>query len=99
MDTGRTGSPTVRGTFRTAVGAAIGTAVMNARRTRRATVRRTLRTAVGTAIGTAVMNARRTRRATVRRAFLLVRVLLGVGHGSSRASIELGQGDRSWAPR
>ncbi|MEU6108985.1 hypothetical protein ABZ853_11365 [Streptomyces albidoflavus] len=101
MDTGRTGRTAVRGSFRSAVGAAVvhagrtgratvgrafrpavGSAVVDTGGTRRTAVRRTLRGAVGTT----VMDTRRAGRSTVRGAFLLVRVLLGVAHLSSRAS-------------
>ncbi|SEC08898.1 hypothetical protein SAMN05216483_1035 [Streptomyces sp. 2131.1] len=78
VDARRTRSATVRRTL----GATVGTAVVDARRTRRTSVRRAFRPT----IGTAVVDARRTRRTSVRRAFLLVRVLVGTGHGSSRAS-------------
>ncbi|MFD6866590.1 hypothetical protein ACFWD5_00590, partial [Streptomyces koyangensis] len=78
MDTGRTGRTTVGRAFRSTV----GTTVVDTGGTRRTAVRRTLRTAVGTT----VMDARRAGRSTVRGAFLLVRVLLGVTHLSSRAS-------------
>ncbi|WP_207227925.1 hypothetical protein [Streptomyces sp. SCA2-2] len=78
VDTGRTRRTTVRRAFRSTV----GTTVVDTGRTRRTTVRRTLRGAVGTT----VMDARRAGRSTVRGAFLLVRVLLGVAHLSSRAS-------------
>ncbi|MFJ3089757.1 hypothetical protein [Streptomyces sp. NPDC086838] len=78
VDARRTRSATVRGAFRPT----IGTAVVDARRTRSATVRGAFRPT----IGTAVVDARRARRTAVRGAFLLVRVLVGTGHGSSRAS-------------
>ncbi|EFE79755.1 predicted protein [Streptomyces albidoflavus] len=78
MHAGRTGRTAVRRAFRTAVGAS----VVDTGGTRRAAVRRTLRGAVGTT----VMDTRRAGRATVRGAFLLVGVLLGVAHLSSRAS-------------
>ncbi|MFD5181652.1 hypothetical protein ACFWMQ_03220 [Streptomyces sp. NPDC058372] len=80
----RTGRTTVRGTFRTTV----RTTVVHAGGTRRTTVRRAFRTAVRTA----VMDSGRSGRTAVRGAFLLVRVLLGVGHRSSRASMRLGAG-------
>ncbi len=70
-----TGRAAVRGTL----GSAVGTTVVHARGARRAAVSG----AFGSAVGASVVHAGRTGRAAVRGAFLLVRVLLRVGHVSS----------------
>ncbi|WP_329275439.1 hypothetical protein [Streptomyces sp. NBC_00691] len=80
MYAGSPGRATVRRAFRSAVGPAVGAAVSSAVRT---AVRASVGSAVRTSVGPAVVNIGRAGSTPVHRTFLLVRVLLGVRHGSS----------------